>query len=101
MIDSSNVPVLRLELDSMRERVLHAYMSRSGEIGEMVEKALEEALTPEKLEQQIRAEVAVHTKAAVAEQIKRFFQYGDGHKYVKNVVDAALKSELLLQGEEK
>lgn len=93
-MNDPRIPTLRIELDAIRENFISAYMTRTGEIEKMVAQIIEAELTPEVLQRHIQEEVRNHLGTAIRKQVKSFFDYGDGHRYVQGIVEAVMKGEL-------
>lgn len=80
------MPIIKLELDDMRERIIHAYASRSDEFNEMVAKALDKTLCAENLQ----ALVEVQVQKAVDDAIKSISSNYIIQSIVRQIVIEAL-----------
>ena len=99
---SMNEPIiLRLEVESFRERIFHAFVTREDEIQEMFRKAVDETVTSAAIEEAILDRVKQELKLAIQTAIKRYFSWNDeGYRVVDKAVRVALCEVLKQESED-
>lgn len=92
-----NVPIIRLEIERMRDTLCIALSEHTALISEEVQKAVEQFVTPENINSIVTAEVNRTLKSVIEDEIKAFYSFGPGRETVRNAVIRRLeKSEDLL-----
>lgn len=91
----STFPVLRLELQGMRQALHFAFSEHQARVDDQVNAAIDAFCTPENLARVIDEEVNRVLKEAIQGAIKSFFTYGEG----RDVIRAAVNERLREQGE--
>jgi hypothetical protein len=87
-------PIIRIELESMREAITTMFSERQLGMDEYVQAELDRFCQPENLQALVGRQVEINLKAALKQAIENFFQWGDGAKVVKSATNAALMSAL-------
>lgn len=77
--------LIHLEIEGLKERVKHAMLTRSKDFDAMIERALDEHLTPEKIEAKVNAAV----KRALDNAIN---DLSDNYRVREAIQNAALAS---------
>lgn len=80
------VPIIRLELEGMRQSMLMAFSEHQGVLEQEVRSAVEAYCTPENLSAVIRVEAKRCLDSAVKRAIDDYFSYGEGKESVKSAV---------------
>lgn len=97
-MNNTEFPRLRIEVDSVKDRVIHMFSLQHGEMQRLLEEVIEEEMSPEKIHAMMREKVRLQMTAAVSSQIEHFFKWGDGAKLVKSLVEDSIKKELGMTG---
>lgn len=90
---SGRFPVLTLELSGMREALHFAFTEHQARLDEQVHAAIEAFCTPENLARVIDEKVNQVLKAAIHEEIQRFYTYGKGRDVIRAAVERRLKDQ--------
>ena len=75
-----NIPIIRLNLESIRSNIACAFAARSDEINSMVAAGLEKALTADNLQERINAEVQKAVDNAI-------YSLSDNHTIRSIIID--------------
>ena len=86
MRDHLAVPVVRLEVEYMKHSILHAFAEHSAKIDTDVRAAVERFCTVENVRAIVGDAVDRALKAAIEEEINRFYRYGAGREFIKRAV---------------
>jgi hypothetical protein len=92
-----SMPVIRLELETMRHSICAAFSDYVTKLDEDVQAAVEAFCTPSNLKAIIETQVRQTLTAAIQDEIKAFYSCGDGRKAVKEAIQRRLsenKTEL-------
>lgn len=82
-----NVPIIRLEVERMKETILQALPQHAALLDASVQAAIEAYCTPGNIDAIAREEVRRQIDAAVKEEIRTFFQWSKpGRQAVKEAV---------------
>ena len=84
------IPVLKIELENMKEVLLVALSNRLAEQDIGIQEAVSKFCTEGNLASIVDNAVKVELKSAIEAEIRNFFSYGDGRKVVMNVVKQTL-----------
>lgn len=80
-------PVVRLELESMRHSILHAFSETQLKTDELVKAVVSRVCTPEYIEQKLQTEVYRALDDAISKEVDRFFRYtSEGQEIVQKAV---------------
>lgn len=89
-----NIPIVKLEISGMREQIAMAFTDFQLKQDAMVREALAQVCTPENVQAIINEAVAKELRTIIESEAKAFFQYGDGRKYVNELIVKKLRSEM-------
>lgn len=81
-----NTPMIRLEIDHMKQCMIHAFTDFQMNQDTMFKRVIDETLKPEVVEAVLREATERHMKDAIEEATKSFFHYGAGHEIVREMV---------------
>lgn len=91
----NSVPIIRFEVESMKHSVMVALSRYAADMNSDIQRCIEEALDPDKIEEIIREEAEHQIKCVIAEEISRFFNYDEvGSKFVRDAVTQRLKEKI-------
>lgn len=83
-------PMIRLELQGMKQTILHAFRGYQLNIDKTVKESLDRVCSDGGIERLIDEQVREQVEKAVKSKIKEFFGWGDGSK----AIEAALNDML-------
>lgn len=81
-----DVPIVKLELESMRHTLRTALLNHSALLNESIQNAVDAYCTPENLEHIIHLETNTVLTQVIKEEVKNWFTYGEGRKVIKAAV---------------
>ena len=84
------IPIVKIELNGMRETIVHAFTTHELEIATNIDQQLKKAIEEfdyEGIVHKVAMEVLTDT---VTRSIKAYFTYGEGYKVIEAVVQATL-----------
>ena len=85
--DNMTIPIIRLEVERMKQTILHALPQHAVAMDESVRKAIEAYCTPENIDLIISQAVTNNLNEAIKEEVRSFFQYSKpGRKAVREAV---------------
>lgn len=89
---SPPMPIIRLEIERMKESMYHAISQRALDIDAHIRSALDAYCTTSNLQEVIQHEATQAIDAAVREEVRRFFQHSSaaGRQAVRQAVIAHL-----------
>ena len=85
-----SMPVIKIELEGIREKISYAFLQHSNEFNEIVARSIEKALSPDTIEQRIDAEVCKAVDSAIASLSGDYAI----KQIVKEIVASALNEKL-------
>lgn len=88
--DFFSMPVVNVELQGMKLNIKHAIIERQGWLDEWLAQQLDEMLTPERLEADLKRQARDIIDRIVREEIEQFYRYGDGRQRIRDAVIAEL-----------
>jgi hypothetical protein len=88
---SEAIPIVRLEVERMKQTIVTALTHQALQLDRDIQTAVESYCTERNIAALIQGEVNRVLDSVIAEEVKRFFQYGEGRK----VVAEAVKKRLL------
>ena len=86
--------IVRLEVDHMRQSILHAITDYQLQMDADIRKAVEQACSPEHVRMVIFTEAQRVLDKVLAEEIQHFYSNGPGRKFVREKVMALLGREV-------
>lgn len=89
--DFFTMPVVSVELEGMKLHLKHAIAERQGWLDEWLEEQLNELLTPERLEADLKRQARDIVDRIVREEVERFYRYGNGRERIRAAVEAELQ----------
>lgn len=84
------IPIVRLEVESMRHAMQQAFSSHLLEMDGMFQQAIEQACRPEHVQAVLNEAAERFLREAVSAEMKAFFNHGPGREEVKQLVARAL-----------
>ena len=82
-----NVPIIRLEVERMKQTILAALPEHAAKMDASVQAAIEAYCTPENIEAVVRQAATEQLNAAVKEEVRNFFQWSQpGRQAVREAV---------------
>jgi NAD+--asparagine ADP-ribosyltransferase len=87
-----NVPIIRLELESMKQSILFALSERNFSIDQQIKEALDKYLEKNNIQGIIDASVEKAIDSIVKEESDHFFRYGSGAKVIRDSIQQTLSN---------
>ena len=84
----NGMPVLRLEIDRLKERITHALVMHEDELSDAVSAAIDKAVASFPFDQEVERIVHDETRRA----IESYFRMGDGRRSIDAVINQAFGS---------
>lgn len=78
-----DIPIVKLELENMRQTLRVALLDHSALLSDTIQKAVDAFCTPENLEHIIYLETRTVLTQVIKEEVKNWFVYGEGRKVIK------------------
>jgi hypothetical protein len=85
-----NIPVVRLELQGIKQTLLVALADQQQAIDADVKEAIDRFCEPEHLKKAVMDAATAAIKRTVQEEVESFFKYGNGRKAIKEAVQESL-----------
>lgn len=85
-----NVPLIRLEVEHMKQSMVHACSIYLAKMDEQIQAAVERECTVENVTRIIQNAAAEAITKAIKEEVDAFFRYGDGRKVINKAVTEQL-----------
>lgn len=89
-------PIVRLEVEHMKESILMAFTEREASLDEDLRAAVDAYCTPENIRRVIASAVGSTLDIVIREEVERFYRYGAGRRVVAEAVGAKLSEGLAL-----
>ncbi len=89
-----NIPIIRLEIESMRQSILMGFTQQMVELDSMVKIAVEKACSQENIQYILDEASNKYIKEALDEELKNYFIRGRGRKILAEKVAEKLKDTL-------
>jgi hypothetical protein len=83
-------PVIRIEIEGMKQSILHAIMERQLMMDEWVTEAVERELSDDRIKAMIEREVQRTIENTVREEVDKFYRLGKGRGLVASIVQSRL-----------
>ncbi len=87
------IPVIRIEVEAMKQTMFHAFHEQTLKLDEQFKLAIEDACKPEKIQSILTQAANKYIKEAVEDEVKSYFLFGDGRKHIAEQVKAKLEKE--------
>ena len=91
MTSDHGFPIVRIEIEGMKQSIVHAIMERQLLMDEWVVEEVERQCSDENIKISIQREVQRAIDASVRESVDRFYRLGEGRKIVSNMVESRLR----------
>lgn len=91
---NGSIPIIKIEIESMRQSIVHAFRNQLLGIDEQFKLALDEACQPEKIQKLLTDSANSAIKEAIEEEVRHFFEKGNGRKLVAEKVREKLELNL-------
>lgn len=88
---SHGIPIIRIEIEGMKQSILHAIAARQLVFDDYVKQALDRELTDENIQRMVDREVERSIAAAVHDEVERFYRWGGGRQHVADAVQKQLE----------
>lgn len=85
-----NAPIIRIEVEHLRQTVLHMFNDMQLNEDEMIKTAVEQACNPLVIQQKINEITKQEIDAAIQEETAKFFRHGDGRRIIRDIVNKRL-----------
>lgn len=89
-------PIVRIEIDHMRQCILHALTEMQTSTDLMVKQAVELACDPATLQENLNRTAQEEINKAVSECVHAFFRHGGGCEVIREIVNKRLTEEYKL-----
>ena len=90
MNQNTGIPMIRLELEGMKQSIIHAFNNLQIQQDAAVRAAVENFCKPEHLNQLINAAVNDVLTHAIKDEVNNFYRYGAGRDFIKELVKKRL-----------
>lgn len=87
-----NTPIIRIELESMKTAMSHAFSEQMLQMDVMFKQAVEDACEPYRVKAMLAKEAKRCLDDAVRSEVEEYFKYGEGRELVKERVIKQLDS---------
>ena len=77
-----SVPIIKIEVEHMRQQMLHAFSDHLVNLSADFKVAIEAACSPDKVQALLTEAAARYLNEAIQTETKSFFLYGEGRKLV-------------------
>jgi phenylpyruvate tautomerase PptA (4-oxalocrotonate tautomerase family) len=88
-----NSPIIRLEIEGMKQTIMHAMTHHMAAMDSQINAAVERACTPEAITVLIEDVARKQIAAAVTSEVENFYRYGEGRRAIKAAVIATLAKD--------
>lgn len=85
------IPVIRIELERMRQTLLVAINQQFASMDQDVKAAVAKVCTPDTVRKIIEQHASTELEAAIREEVSKFFRWGNGRKAVAEAVSKILE----------
>lgn len=90
---------IELTMEQMRYNVMHVMLEHQDEIKKEIELRLEQAFTSRNLEEIIVKEIDKQMSACIKKSIESFFSWGEGRKFIDEMVKLKLHDAIKIHEE--
>lgn len=88
------MPIIKIEIDGMRQSIAHALSTYHQDIEGYVDKNLKQVVETFDYETLIRQVARESITKAVTQAIQSYFSYGEGYKEIEETITAVLKKHI-------
>lgn len=89
----NSVPIIRLELDRMKESILVALTERQFALDSQIKEALDRYLESSNVQAIVNEAVFKACDAIIKQETESFFLYGDGSRAIRSSIQQALNKD--------
>lgn len=89
----NEIPLIRIEVETMRQSMIHAFSRQMLRLDEMFKEAINDACQPEKVQAILTEAANKYIQEALKLETERYFLYGEGRKYISEKVKEKLDKE--------
>jgi hypothetical protein len=86
-----SIPIIKLEVDHMKHTMMVALSKYTAQLDRNLQEAVERFCTPENLQRIIENEADKQLDIVIREQVRAWFNYGEGRDVIKRAVEQKLK----------
>lgn len=90
----NTMPIVKIQLESMRLSMVHAFHDMQFKMDEMAQQAINEALDPKRIQDMMTRTAREEIDRVILEETNAFFRYGAGRKVIAEIVKKKLSEEL-------
>lgn len=87
---SNDIPIIRVEMEGLKQQMAHAFMGQQLQLDEQFKKALDLALDPDRIQEQLNELAAQEIAAALSSTVENYFSFGKGRGVLKERVEEEL-----------
>jgi tRNA(Leu) C34 or U34 (ribose-2'-O)-methylase TrmL len=87
------LPLIKIEVESMRQAMVHAFSQQMLQMDEMFKHAINEACRPERVKFIIEEAAMKYTKEAMDVEVKNYLLYGEGRRAIAQRVKERLDED--------
>ena len=88
-----NSPLIRIEVEHMRQSMVHAFSKHTIQMDDMFRHAIEQALKPEVVQVIMMEAASKYLAQVIDEEIQHFLKYGQGRQLVRAEVEKRLSAD--------
>lgn len=88
-----NIPIIRLEIEGMKQTIMHAMTQHLAQMDVDIQAAVENLCTPARILEVITATAQKEIDQVIKTEVESFYRYGKGREAVKQAVARALERE--------
>ena len=89
-----NLPIIKLEVEHLRQCVVHAFAEQQIQYDKIFKQVLQEATTQEAVVQAVRDAVRTELRTKVQEAVKKFFSWGSpGYSIIYELIQRKLRED--------
>lgn len=85
-----NVPIIRLEIEGMKQTIMHSMTQYMAQMDADIQAAVERACRPEVITALIEETARREIGKAVTDSVEAFYRYGEGHAAIRDLVMTAM-----------
>lgn len=84
------MPIVRIDVDIMKERFSQTMITRSDEINAVVQQSIDAYFQADNFETMIKEQCEETVKQVLKSEIDNYFKYGEGHMSIKHALEASV-----------
>ncbi len=90
---NNSIPLIRIEVESMRQSMIHAFSEQLVNMDQQFRAAVDDACNPQKVQTILTEAANKYFKQAVEEQTREYFLYGPGRNFIAEKVREKLNDQ--------